>query len=370
MFPLQYILGALVFTVLILVPVHADPELKLNFEPGPNADFILGGFGVTGNPVVCSTDTTNPDCLIGAEEDPNATFFLNERVSTAIGGAGVGGVDVGSGYWHTVILDPANDFAMDVYTPVRRFFLSDSGGHEPVFMTLNGNLRQWSGNGWDPLEQVVKTFGRDNVSFSGNGTGNPRAVIVRQILGTGRLVAGTDKVREWVCDVGSFCQEFLKSEFDYKATITQELNDADISFYFKNDMSHLDYDSDGIAGNITITQELKGLGLPDDVRNAPGSPVVPGSIYFNYATDKNVSTVNAGQYTFAAGLGWYDDGGDSFWAYDPGSYTYAGSGESVLHRTQNWAGFYDPNQNTYSGNREKCEVLGMAACDLPAIIDW
>ncbi len=155
----------------------------LNFEPVPGADFLVGGYNTTGNPIICP-DSTNQDCLIGGsvvnalgggeagETDPNTTFFINERIGD---------------YWHLVVGDPAQGFVQEVYTSINGYYLSNSGGKEPIFFRLTGNLEQQSGNGWDPLEFNQSTFGPENTDFSGSGTGDPTKVMIRQLLGNGPL---------------------------------------------------------------------------------------------------------------------------------------------------------------------------------------
>ena len=335
-----------VLAIFLSIP-SVQAQLSLNFESHPSADFILGGYQKSDAPFACGIPNhpDNSDCLIGLQNDPDSTIFLNERVPISEGI-----------YWHLVIIDPENEFAMEVYTPVTGFFLSNSGGHEPVFMTLNGNLQQWSGNGWDPLESSIKTFGPDNVSFSGNATGDPTKAIIRQILGPGTLTQQEALIKDWVCDPNSFCQEYLKSEFDFKPKITQQLHSDDLRSLFELDMTHISYSEQNIAGDMRITQEVIDSTIPI------------GSLYFDAETDLHESSLNAGQYIHTPGIGWYDDGdGDMFYAFDRGNYEYADGGIKATHLEQNWMMFYDPAQNEYPGNKAKCEALNLDACNLPPI---
>lgn len=332
----------------------------LNFEPVAGADFIGsggGGYANTTMPFICP-DAANPDCLIGGaianvfgggeagETDPNTSFFINERIG-----------DNFNAYWHLVIGDPSEGFAQEVYIPMTRFYLSNSGGHEPIFFRLNGNLEQQSGNGWDPLEFNQSTFGSDNTDFSGNGSGDPTKVMVRQLLGNGKLVPGTARVRDWVCDPGQFCQEFLKSEFNYKPIITQQFDEAFTTLYFELDMSNIDYNDRDTEGTIVNTLTISDPDIPSD------------SSTFDMGMDSDKSIVSGGRYTYTPGIGWYDDTGDhdgtsyDFQVYASGSYDYWGGDFDQINL--DWSSFYDPSQNAYSGNEAKCAALSLAYCDNP-----
>ncbi len=326
----------------------------LNFEGVAGADFLKGGYANSGQPFVCP-DASNPDCNIGTFPDPDTTTFLHERIG---------------GYWHLVIGDPSEGFVQETYTPIKNTFLSDSGGREPVFFTFSGNLEQWSGNGWDPLEFNNKTFGPDNVSFSGNGTGNPTKVIMRQVLGSGSLAATSDRVREWSCDAGQFCQEFLKSDFDFKPVITQQFDSDETTSFFKVDMSAIDYNTMGTTGIITNTLAITDPDMPDsDQVNPFGSNLItPDSSIFDMAVDSERSNTNAGRYTYTAGIGWYNDGdGDGFRAFDPGQYDYEDIGINADQMEMEWGVFFDPSQNSYGGNEIKCAVENLDPCNFPAI---
>ena len=348
--PLKNLALSVVTGIVLLLSYvpHVHAQLTLNFQGHPDADFILGGYEKADAPIACAIPNSAPniDCLIGEQDDPDTTIFRNERVGTPTGI-----------YWHVVIIDPDNNFAMEMYTPVSGFFLSNSGGREPVFFTLNGNLEQWSGNGWDPLESTHKTFGPDNVSFSGNATGDPRKVMIRQILGAGELAPGTQDVRDWLCDPGEFCQEFLKAEFDLKPIITQQIESTKINALFELDMSEISYSEQNIAGDIRIKLGLFDESLPS---------LEPFS--FDSTTDRFQPSVTGGKYTYTAGMGWYDDGdGDSFYAFEPGSYLYEDGEVKTSHLEQDWMMFYDPSQNLFPGNKAKCEALDLDACNLPPI---
>lgn len=125
----------------------------------------------------------------------------------------------------------------------------------------------------------------DNV-FTGNGSGDPRAAQIRQLVG------GTwnDATKSWTCGTNdTFCQQFLKNSFSNKPVITQTLQDAATGMkgFVQIDMSNSDYATDAIAGTLSNTLEFT---LPQFID-------IPG---FNFATDKSEagSRVTAGQYIF------------------------------------------------------------------------
>ena len=330
----------------------ANAAFELNFLPVQNpastADFLKGGYSNTGNPILCP-DVVNPDCLIGTQAVNDPTPFYYERVD---------------GYWHIVIGDPSQGFAQETYTPIVALFHSDSGGHEPVLFVLSGNLEQWSGNGWDPLEINNKTFGPDNTRFAGNGTGNPTQVVVRQILGTGSLANTGSTIEPWSCANGEFCQEFLKSQMDFKPIITQSYDDGIVSMNFSLDMSFISYTDTSTPGIMTNIIAVNDPGIPPSDPNI----IAPSSSYFDMAVDSQDSVVTGGRYTYTQGIGWYNDGnGDNYRAYGSGTYEYL-EGVSNVHEEIEWSRYLDTSQNpagAYPGNESRCGALSMDTCNSP-----
>lgn len=357
MYSLHSILSLFILSIisagsLIVNICHA--EFELNFTPVQNpttlSDFPKGGYDNTGNAFSCP-DALNPDCLNGTEASNDPTPFFYERVD---------------GYWHLIIGDHTQGFAQETYTPIVGLFHSNSGGREPVFFTLNGNLEQWSGNGWDPLEFNHDTYGPENSSFSGNGTADPTKVIVRQVMGNGMLTSTASAVEEWVCLDGEFCQEYLKSQEEFKPLITQQYDDGTVSMQFSVDMRAIKYDD-----MSTVAPMINIISVNDpNIPVASPSLNVPSSRTFNMASDSQSSTVTAGQYTYTSGTGWHDDGdGDLFRAYGTGTYEYV-DGISDFHLGVNWSTYYDPSQNpagSSPGNEARCTDMTLAACTNPPV---
>lgn len=324
---------------------------ELNFTPVQNptnpADFPRGGYSNSGNPFACP-DSANPDCLTGDQASNDPTSFYYERVD---------------GYWHMIVGDPAQGFAQETYTPMVSLFWSNSGGHEPVLFILSGNVEQWSGNGWDPLGINHKTYGPENTSFTGNATGDPRFVVVRQVLGEGELSGTTDLIQDWTCDVAQFCQEFIKSELGFKPIITQDYDDGIVAMEFSLDMSSISYDDMATAGVMTNIISIQIADLPSEATaiNAPSST------YFDMATDSQHSVVTGGRYIYTPGSGWHDDGdGDRFYAWGAGSYQYVDIGVDNFHLDIDWSSYLDPAQNpvgAYPGNESRCADMALSACN-------
>ncbi len=330
-------------------PVEA--AFELNFLPVQNPgsrDFLKGGYSNTGNPFLCP-DAANPDCLIGTEAVNDPTPFYYERVD---------------GYWHIIVGDPNEGFAQETYTPIVGLFHSDTGGREPVFFTLSGNLEQWSGNGWDPLEFENKTFGPEGSQYAGNGTGNPTQVVVRQVLGVGTLANSGSFLEAWNCAGGEFCQEFLKAEMAFKPVITQTYDDGIVSMNFVLDMSAISYTDMTTPALMTNIIAVNDVGMPFNDPNINA----PSPSYFDMAVDSQDSVVTGGRYIYTAGSGWHSDGdGDPYMSYGTGSYEYL-EGVSTYPLETDWSSYFDASQNAagvYPGNQARCADLAMVVCSNP-----
>ena len=345
-----------IFYLIAIWPGLAHSEFELNFVPVQNpatvSDFPKGGYGNTGQAILCP-DAANPDCLNGTEPSTDPTPFFYERVD---------------GYWHMIIGDTDSGFVQETYIPIIGLFHSYSGGREPVFFTLNGNLEQWSGNGWDPLGATYDTYGPDNSSYTGNGTGDPTKVTIRQILGPGSLSSTGVEVETWSCAGGAFCQEFLKSQEAFKPIIRQDYNDGVLMMNFELDMSAISYTDNTTAAVFTNILEINDPDLPPS--NTVGA-TAPAPNRFDMSVDSQNSTVSAGKYTYVAGISWYDDGdGDLYRAYGEGTYEYE-SGTSGFQMGIDWNALFDSNQNApgvHPGNESRCAAENLVVCDAPPVI--
>ena len=294
-------------------------EFTLNFQPITTSGFP-GPCNVSyaANSFWCAT--------AGAAEeiDPDPTPYVQETVS----------IDSVS-YWHQIIGDPADGFAMEVYIVHTRALNSDSGGRPATFpsFAFNNNLDVQSGNGWDPLGLDPS---RDH-EFTGNGTGNPTTVIMRQVLG-GTWDADT---QTWSCGTAAFCLDFVKDQFDRKPLIIQTVNDSGMSAHFEMDMRNSTYADSTTAGALINTVSFD-TGIGD----------------FDLSSDAQDSNVSGGRYIFAPGAGWVDDGTASqmaTWNYDEGAYAYEDGGFN--HLEIDAGSYWDAAQNPWGGpgNEAKCD---------------
>jgi len=283
-----------------------------------------------------------------AEEfDPDTTPFTQESVS----------ID-GVSYWHQIIGDPEQGFAMETYIQKGvAGFTSDSGGRNSNFSfgLYRGDLDVQSGNGWDPLGLDPS---RDH-HFTGNGTANPTKVVMRQVLG-GEWDATS---KAWRCGSAIFCMDFTKASLNEKPRITQAVNDDPVGFsaFFDLDMSNSNYADATTAGTIINTVTLP-IALPPSASVPMVGSGNAGNFdnggSFNMATDTQKSLVTGGRYTYSAGAGWVDTGFDSgyqTWDYDEGTYSYDDG--SFDHLGVTWGSYFDQAQNPFPGpgNEGKCD---------------
>jgi len=259
-------------------------NFNFNFAPLPDSGLSGRADGPVTRPnVICNIpgeDDFACNTGFGISAD-RTTPFLQETVT----------ID-GQQYLHLVVGQPADGFAQEVLirSTTRIMFgnrLSDSGGHTAA-------------NGADPL--------RPDAEFTGNGTGNPNSVIMKQVMSD---------------PAGGFTQEFLKGALDRKAIISQDVENELMASNFVMDMSNSDFNTDDTAGIMTNT-----LSFTDP--NIPGT-----SANFDFAQDAGASAnVDSGRYTFTPVDGIQPGGTYTYWD---------GTIDPVLD--VNWEGFKDPSQN-------------------------
>lgn len=215
-------------------------------------------------------------------------------------------------YYHLIVGQPTDGFAQEVLiktlTTVR--FIggasSDSGG----LNCFTNDLFTCAGspnNGRSPLAS-------DPV-LSGNGSGNPNRVIVRQVMSD---------------SAGTFSQEFLKANLTTKPVITQELTTSDIIARFVLDMSGIDYNTNTVAGLLTNTVRVLDLDIPQlagDYDSATHAQTFAG-------TGTNIdSNITGGRYIYTPDTNQFFGG---IYTYYDGDYPIA---------DVNWESFRDPAQN-------------------------
>lgn len=209
-------------------------------------------------------------------------------------------------YWHYILGDPATGFAQEIY--IRG---TGSSCGQFSICSASGGTVGFGGN---------NVLGSNAATTSGNGTGNPTAVIMRQILG-GTWVASTSA---WTCDT-AYCSEFIKAAYADKPKITQGMNSPDFTAMFILDMSSIALSDNSTA--LTVTNQATGAtGASLTSVQAMTDTLTGNVISFDMADDSQLTYVNGGRYTYTSGPGVlgargtyvYVDGG-----YDPQAVDYS-----------------------------------------------
>lgn len=263
-----------------------------------------------------------------------STPFIYERVTQN-----------GQSYYHMVIGDPETGFAQEVYiqttgvseqgthTEGRTCIRADDCGPEEFFVDLVGNgigpdTSASFGKGvisQDPDGNNVNPLDREAV-LSGNASGNPTMVQMRQLIVDGDLR-----------------MDFVKDRFLEKPTITNVIEDATFRSTFIMDSAGNNYAS-LTPSAITNTVEHLGPNPPPAGRPPGGGP---SSASFDMATDTQDSVVTGGAYRYIPS----PPGGRT----DPplgsnGTYEYA---EGGFHNpAPDWASFFDHREENLWGYPE------------------
>ena len=259
---------------------------------------------------------TNGNDGMGSNDQDDAPF-LQETV-----------VFDGITYFHVMVgtrgepvVGNGNTFAQEVYIRVQGGTDCDTfmGGVAPCSQSGgrrgdNGGFEVNSGVGWDPL--------RSDSTFTGNGSGNPNAVIMKQVIND---------------PTNGLTQVFEKNTLGLKPKITQTVSDSGMTSQFILDMSNSDYSTNATAGLMTNTVTLIGAnaGIQGNF-DAAGTGT-------NFTTaNAQALNVTGGRYTYTAGIGWSGSGSTA--TYDKGSYAYVDNGSANL-TTLDWNSFRDPAGN-------------------------
>lgn len=267
----------------------------------------------------------------------------------------------GKRYWHIVIADPYNNFKQEVFIETasvahgERFFFTNgypinssfsaspdttayydlpgsaSGGRTDD-LTLNGGSQIDGGN-------QTRIFSDD----AGNGTADPRKVIIRQTLNDNEIA-----------------MEFLKEQYSKKPRITQTINTESVSAYFELDMRELDYVSvQDTPGEMTNRFQL--------VADAPYVELGSfDSTDIKFADDVKMN-VTAGMYAYVPysgpdRQGYAPGSGGSYVYYEGGFDHYSINWGSYLNRATFEGGFFEV-VNKETGETEVKFFQGVSADD-------
>lgn len=276
--------------LLLTFSLPLEAEFELNFSP----DGSSGGGGGWGGSFGGSSSFSNVECGSSSTGGGNTGYGGDNSGGGGFGGGGGFSLgrgcgtgyflqEVSNGYFHVIVGDPADDFAIEWY-------IRSSGTYDTPLTT--GYLDNIN----DPLSS--------NVSDTGNGAGNPRNVHIRSII----KGDGLD-------------QEFLKATNVNKPKITQDLVATDMTSHFVADMTNSTYSDSSTVGTITNQQSVLDPDLPE------------ASAHFDMADFADSSNVTAGLYSHNTGSG----------SGEFKSYSYAKDGFDVYD--VKWIDFCDPSQN-------------------------
>ena len=279
-----------VFVLSLLLPLQPKAEFSLNFQPNSNVvgswanqtcgsgDGMMGGMGgmMGGLGPGCGSDS-----------------FRQEIIS-----------DNGTEYYHVILFDQTEDFALEFYmrtggccwwggADARYTGGGMMGGGSTPYSSSYGNVDDPLANAWEPLS---------NAANSGNGTGNPARVYMRQINNDSQMN-----------------QEFVKARETMKPRIVQNISDGSVQLTFDLDMSNGGYTSFTAPSKFDNTFTLTGLPAAN----------------FDMATDVPQANITAGQFSYTEGN---VDGGSN------GSYSYAGDSFDVY--AVDWLSYCEPSQNS------------------------
>lgn len=192
-------------------------------------------------------------------------------------------VSGGVTYYHVIVGLPQNGFAQEIY-------IKTSGSYEggASSASLGDGVCRYGGfmysiaecNISDPLANT-----HDNI-FTGNGSGDPRVVTIRQLIG-GTWDGGTNT---WSCGANdTFCHEFAKNNYLLKPLMNMTIKDPihSMQAHFEFDMSNSNYTTNTTPGIMTNTVLFTDPSLGD-------------AADFDFAVDATAgwSNITGGRYTF------------------------------------------------------------------------
>jgi hypothetical protein len=290
---------------LLLCSAGARAEFVLNWSQQSETPAFFPDQQMTGcNQPPCvwhDVDVGNPGAV------QNQSPFLYERLTLD-----------GNTYYHMILGDPDSGFAQEVFIQVggsNFIYPQGDGLGSPDVEGADGPLSGASsssrgfsdGTTFDQGSQT-NPLSQDQV-FTGNTTGNPMRVQMRQLMTDGDLTV-----------------DFVKDRFLDKPNITNTIDTGEIRALFHMDSTGNRFDS--MATPSVVTNTLEHL-----------DPEVPeASAVFDMATDAQESSVTAGRYTYTPTTGVI---GTNFGGAG-GTYQYFDGGANL---NPDWASFFDHRED-------------------------
>ncbi len=296
--------------------------------PPASAEFVLNwSQGTQSNPAFNTLGCDTPNlCAVWHDNDGNPAYTLGQTPFYY----GIATLD-GNNYYHMIIGDPEGGFAQEVFIrmgvglifPIEAqelafepaeqgipFNCPPAGG--PCANISEGPLSSFSsssrgagadgfgeGNGMSPLNP--------NALFSGNASGNPERVQMRQLVRDGDLTS-----------------DFLKDRFLDKPNITNTIETGDIRVHFFMDSTGNRYNTLNTPSAVTNTVEHLNPSVPE------------GSALFDMATDAQNLHLTAGRYTYTQPNVSANE--NLIYGGSGGTYQYVGGG---ISQNPNWDAFFD-----------------------------
>lgn len=277
---------------------------------GVRAEFVLNWSQQSANPAFSPdqqmTGCNQPPCVWHDTDvgNPgpvqNQSPFMYERVTLD-----------GNTYYHMVLGDPDTGFGQEVFIQVGgNNNLFSGAGLDPSVEGAGGPLANASSSSRGTADGVTFDGGAQadplsqNQTFTGNTTGNPMRVQMRQLMTDGELTV-----------------DFHKNTFLDKPNIRNEIETSEIRSLFFMDSTGNRYDTMATPSAVTNTLELLDPDVPDS------------SAVFNAAEAAGAS-ITAGRYTYAPTTGAV---GNNFGGAG-GAYQYFDGGSNL---NPDWGSFFD-----------------------------
>lgn len=313
-------LHPLLLTALLLIVKTSHAGFELNFQPHSNptaAGTMIETMQWTGPVGTISSSPFLTFKLDSFVEIPEVVYIDGDFDGTA------------EPYYHIIVGSLADGFIQESYIQAGYSMRVDgvfiNRGEPPGTGLLDGgfgsasagnyivttpsNVVTHAGNASDPL---------GDASSSGNGTANPRRVVMHQM--------NTD---------GEMTSYFRKDTLTNKPYMYQSIDVfGSMNSTFEIDMSNSTYDDDTTAAVIKQnTLQLFGDNLPAAVTG------IPDAANWDMSADSQNSSITGGMFTFTDGSDVVDSPGGS-----EGTYNYA---HGVFDVTAvEWAGYFDPYDPT------------------------
>lgn len=301
----------------------ASAAVLLLSSTGANAEFVLNWSQQSVDPAFFPgqqiTGCNQPPCVWHDDTGvavQNQSPFLYERVTQD-----------GTVFYHMILGNPDSGFAQEVfiqvggnnniYTGAALGPATTEGAAGPLANASSSSRGFADGVSSDGGSQI-NPLSQDNV-FTGNSSGNPARVQMRQLLVDGDLTA-----------------DFVKNTFLDKPNITNSIDTGEIRALFFMDSTGNRYDTMATPSVVTNTVEHLDPNIPQ------------ASAVFDMAEDAQNSTVTAGRYTYAPVTG---PGAGTNFGGAGGSYQYFDGGANT---NPDWSSFFDhreANPWAFPGNR-------------------